>query len=184
MQNLTEVAAFCKYYVDSILCWFVDYFIFFFPWILFTYIYNGSFAWNRYFRCWYGRQNAFYVFYGSVLENDHIYFRKIAGKYTAFKEKCWKNFCNNPGCTICENEEQLFCKKALLKYFAKFKWKHLFLRLRFYNVAGNWRRFQDLLINVTYLAWQKWLRLDWHRVKENVRNMQIFFQLMLCAEIN
>ena len=65
--------------------------------------------------------SVFYVFYASVLENDHIFFRKIAGKYTTFKEKCWKNFCNNPGCTICENEEQLFCKKTLLKYFAKFK---------------------------------------------------------------
>ena len=25
----------------------------------------------------------------------YIYFRKTAGKYTSFKQKCWKNFCNN-----------------------------------------------------------------------------------------
>ena len=25
----------------------------------------------------------------------YIYFRKIAGKYTSFKKKCWKNFCNS-----------------------------------------------------------------------------------------
>ena len=105
LQILTEEAAFCKCYVHSIL-FFVGYFTFFLPWLLFTYIENDRYAWNWYFKRWYVRHNASTC----VLEFD-VFCMLLCWKIIyIFQKNCWEIYyfygkmlakifienCNNP----------------------------------------------------------------------------------------